>query len=405
MVLSPRHINREWVTGLCRDLTTPTRHSAAHSTNDVELTRFDLMSLPDNQGVISRYERSTEQSIVGHRVLRMHWTAAGEAHEKYVVIKSKVPGSTIRQRLEAVYRKQDPHLADLQLQLAPSLLDDCHTRELEIYRLKRPSLQAITPAVLRVWLDRDEEIFAVVMELFESMRHEKTLSDLDVWLPRDIDCALSHIAQVHGDFLGQLSPTAPPAWLLPFHQMNNQRLLDYEAALLRYNADAFPELFPPERVRMLESFLASAPARHRAIMDRPLTLVHGDFNPRNICLRVDDPGQMRLCAYDWELALVHLPQRDVCEFLCYVLNPNRGWNDESTVQSLERYRMHLKEASGQSIDIADFQEDMSMALKEFCTFKLLVQGITHQLLGNRYYFERMVQNAFDGIAAYAGRAN
>ena len=31
--------------------------------------------------------------------------------------------------------------------------------------------------------------------------------------------------------------------------------------------------------------------------------------------------------------------------------------------------------------------------------RLLVQGITHRLLGKRAYFERMVANAFDGIAA------
>ena len=44
----------------------------------------------------------------------------------------------------------------------------------------------------------------------------------------------------------------------------------------------------------------------------PPTLVHNDFNPRNLAL-VD--GGTRLVALDWELATVTVPQRDVAELL------------------------------------------------------------------------------------------
>jgi hypothetical protein len=98
---------------------------------------------------------------------------------------------------------------------------------------------------------------------------------------------------------------------------------------------------------------------------------------------------------------VHLPQRDVCELLCYVLSPRRGWKDEATARLLDGYRTHLEAASGRPIDAAEFRADLALAIQEFCTFKLLVQGITHQLIGNRYYFERLVHNAFDSVEAFA----
>lgn len=42
-----------------------------------------------------------------------------------------------------------------------------------------------------------------------------------------------------------------------------------------------------------------------------VTLLHGDFSPRNACLR---KGRTKLCTFDWELALIGLPQIDVIDF-------------------------------------------------------------------------------------------
>jgi aminoglycoside phosphotransferase (APT) family kinase protein len=344
---------------------------------------YELREVPGVEAVISRYQPSSDDAIVGHRVLAGRW-----------VIKAKAPGRAVRQRLEATYRRFDARLADAQRALSPSLLDDCHTRELAIYELASPALRAVAPVIERVWRDDAAQIYVIVMERLTGVRHASTLDDLDAWQPADVASALAGIARVHGEFLG-----APPACVVPFRELHNASLFAYEAALLRYNADAFPELFDARRVRRLEALLAAAPDRLRAIAERPLTLVHGDFTPRNVCLRADQ----RLCVYDWELAQAHLPARDVCEFLCYVLGPARGWRDPATVQLLERYRGCLAEAAGRALppDAIDaFRHELALAGAEFCTFKLLVQGITHQLLGKRRYFERLVHNAFDCIEVF-----
>lgn len=403
MGLTLDHIDHDLVTGLCRDLAT----TESGSPEDVQVRSFTLSELGGGQGVISRYAPSTREAIVGHRLLAIRWTLRGEDREDRLVLKSKAPGLVIRRRLEEVYRRFDPRLAELQHRLDPSILDDVHTRELHIYELDRPGLRSVTPAIHRIWQDPSAQIFVIVMELLEDVRHASTLDDLDAWEPDDIACAMLQIARVHGEHLGALSATAPPPWLVPFDRLHDGRLLDYQATLLAYNATTFPRLFDAGRVRRLESFLASAPERHRAIARRPLTLIHGDLTPRNICLRPPDlsgapatSGTLRLCAYDWELAQVHLPQRDICELLCYVLSPRQGWKAAPTALLLERYRAHLAAAAGRPIDAADFRCDLALALRELCTFKLLVQGITHQLLGNRSYFERMVQNAFDAVEAF-----
>ena len=52
----------------------------------------------------------------------------------------------------------------------------------------------------------------------------------------------------------------------------------------------------------------------KEIEKMPRTLVHNDFNPRNIAFRRTAEGPV-LCAYDWELATLHLPQHDLAELL------------------------------------------------------------------------------------------
>jgi hydroxymethylglutaryl-CoA reductase (NADPH) len=375
MGLTPAHI-----AALCRDLA------------QVDPRAYSLTDLAaGTPGVISRYEPSTREAIIGHRVLTLD---LGTPCERRIVLKSKAPGAAIRRRLEAVYARFDPRLAELQHALAPSILDDSHTRELRIYELEQPALRSITPRIELVWSDPAQQIFVIAMELLEDVRLADTLADLGAWRAPDLECALVQIARVHGEFL-----TRPPEWLMPFSVLHDARLLAYQAALLAYNARTFPDLFTAARVRRLEAILASAPARHRRIQARPLTLIHGDFTPRNVCLRLGD--EPRLCAYDWELAQVHLPARDVVELLCYVLAPGRAWREPATVRLLERYRAALAEASGRAVSAAELRHDLALAIAELASFKLLVQGITHQLLGKRDYFERMVRNAFDGIEAFA----
>lgn len=84
------------------------------------------------------------------------------------------------------------------------------------------------------------------------------------------------------------------------------------------------------------------------LSDAPQTLAHNDCNPRNMCLRKDmDDGssvQHRLCLYDWELATVDTPQRDLVEFLSFVFEPSTSI--ETWLETINFYRKSLEEYSG-----------------------------------------------------------
>ncbi len=86
------------------------------------------------------------------------------------------------------------------------------------------------------------------------------------------------------------------------------------------------------------------------LANAPSTLIHNDCNPRNICLR-QSPLQVkeqrefcRTCLYDWELTTIDVPQRDLAEFLTFVLIPTTPM--DTRVDLLNFYRCNLEEYSG-----------------------------------------------------------
>ena len=82
----------------------------------------------------------------------------------------------------------------------------------------------------------------------------------------------------------------------------------------------------------------------------PRTLVHNDFNPRNICINPGTGGddRRRLCAYDWELATVNVPQRDVAELLAFLLPADAPVQQRRFFA--EYHRQELEKATGKKVD-------------------------------------------------------
>src|SRR5471030_868176 len=89
-------------------------------------------------------------------------------------------------------------------------------------------------------------------------------------------------------------------------------------ALAEHAASEFPVLMNDEHFRRHRTLVDTLPEWWRRLEAMPRTLIHNDFNPRNIGIRGSGAGA-RLCAYDWELATIHVPQHDVAELLAFVL--------------------------------------------------------------------------------------
>jgi aminoglycoside phosphotransferase (APT) family kinase protein len=160
-------------------------------------------------------------------------------------------------------------------------------------------------------------------------------------------------------------------------------------ALIGYASDRFGQWCPglPALQQALVTTLGDWWPRLLAL---PHTLIHNDFNPRNVALRATREGP-RLCAFDWELAAFGLPQRDLAEFLCFVAGERAG--DPQAIGALvERHRRALAAAGGLSLDPAEWRAGFALALWQFLITRLPMYALIHRFRPQRF-LPRVVQGA------------
>lgn len=392
--LTPERLTRICVASLERSPANPPGIGGARVVS-LEVTRLGA-----EEGVVSRF-RSADRRLVGHFVVRAVWQGDAAEYQTRYLMKSRSGGGELRTHLEEVYSRIDPALARGQNALAPSLLDASHLRELAFYAHAEGTLRRISPRVHGWWRDDERMIYAVFMELLEDVQHLATLDDLDAWSDDDIRTVCRDIAPFHAAFLGRVGRGAPELAIEPFGTIHNRALSDYRHALLTYSARRFPTIFDAARTQVLRDVLHHSESRHAEILRLPLTIIHGDLTPRNLCLRHASGDAPRLCAYDWELAQVNLPQRDVWEFICYTASARRITDRDWIGDIFERYGRDLAAASGIAMRDADLRRATRLALEEFASWKLLVQSVSHQLLGKTGYFTRLAENTFAALEAFA----
>lgn len=97
-------------------------------------------------------------------------------------------------------------------------------------------------------------------------------------------------------------------------------------------------------MKLIETAIMKFDKINAILTSAPLTLIHNDCNPRNICLHAFNGGESRMCLYDWELATLDVPQRDVAEFLTFTLLP--ATSIATRVELINFYRCNLEKYSG-----------------------------------------------------------
>ena len=81
-----------------------------------------------------------------------------------------------------------------------------------------------------------------------------------------------------------------------------------------------PSIWSPLSVQLNNRIAKNLPEIIKAFRQYPQCFVHNDASPRNLCLRSANDGMEEwACLYDWEISCIHVPQRDIAEFLTFVV--------------------------------------------------------------------------------------
>lgn len=243
---------------------------------------------------------------------------------------------------------------------------DAHRRELSVYRRPERVLQDLLPRCRGLLDDDEREAHVILMERF---RH-----DGEPWARDRVDDALRAVAAVHGHWLGRDKELLHEGWL---HHVPEPEYLarsgELWEALVRHTAADQPGLLGAGRRDILLGIIGQAEEWARETRALPRTLVHNDFSPRNIAVQ-----DGRFIVYDWELATIGLPQRDVVELLAFTLGT------DSTAADVGRFlTVHARAVAAASPEAAtlvtgsDWRRGYQLALREFLMTRLALYAAGH----------------------------
>ncbi|KAK3818574.1 MAG: hypothetical protein J3Q66DRAFT_338003 [Benniella sp.] len=341
---------------------------------------------------------SASTSISATRRLESYPPAEGQL---WVVIKSKPIDTALIELTNIMAQLQGGDLAEHYDQVKDLTgFRNSHIREIELAELAWQvggPMARISTKVYNVLRNDAQQLYALCLEYLNpdlgNITHmNSTDHALVTWTPDDIHLALRDIASFHAQFLGQEKSLLDMSFLEnPSRPMMKVLRPTYES-MVRTNRENTPELFSPFLTQATLDYLAHSDEYWAVFERNPRTLIHGDFNTRNICMRLDsDTGDQTLCVYDWELACCHVPQRDVVEFLSFVLPPgSTEWS-----HYIEYHRLALKESyermqltpesssqilhrcSTQIPPAKEYMEVAKMALMDFASLRVAMYGISN----------------------------
>jgi thioester reductase-like protein len=241
-----------------------------------------------------------------------------------------------------------------------------HLRELAIYQLDDAGIRAHTPRPVLIERDDSRRRWVVVLESIADAAMINA-NDPARWDDESIDAALTGLASIHAEWLGRTSELMRQPWLVARDESKWIEMAPLWRELARHAHTRSPAFAAPRLRRIHDELVDDVESWAGVLASMPRTLIHNDFNPRNIALRRESGG-LRLCAFDWELATLGAPQRDLAEFLSFVLPPDAA--AEAVTRWVERYRSLLAAESGVTFPRTEWELGFRAALCEMLVDRL-----------------------------------
>lgn len=257
----------------------------------------------------------------------------------------------------------------------------CHVRELALYRDSDPRLRRHIPALLALSPECETHRLTLVLDELpaSSLFHAGKMDA--AWNPDLMHAAIDGAAEIHSVWYSREAELMAMPWLPPVR--DSRRLTEMRPlwSALADHARAHSAAWSDGTlVRIHRRLVDCVDEWSVPLTSLPRTLIHNDFNPRNIAIVTE--SEPRLCAFDWELATIGVPQRDIAELLCWTIDETT--TREEVAGYLERSRLRLASSTGMHIDQYDWELGFSAALCELLVDRLAMYAMVDRFRPQRY---------------------
>lgn len=269
-----------------------------------KIEQIEILKSEVDNGILMNLSKKVNRKLLGFIPINIQT----QNNTYSILLKSKATDLETIKGLHLMAASIDPNLSDLITKYKDFLeYKNTHIKELEIPKFLNSRGFIHSPAFFgshrndsrEIYLLAQERLFKEDLLLFDDENHPEK------WDHQIIRVTISAIHQAHQLFLDQKENY--DGFVQEFDINNALELYQY-LINIAVTEDSKKE-------RELQDILNSCKSESPAAL-LPKTLLHNDFNPRNIAVRNDG----NICIYDWELAVHHYPHRDIVELLSFAMN-------------------------------------------------------------------------------------
>lgn len=327
--------------------------------------------------------------LVGHFPYQVKLSDQQEAQN--VMVKVKPLDDEVILMLNSMASMCDARLAHAYNEFKNNVgFKGCHKRELAVMSQTDERFTRNAPVTYQAWQDDSREAYVIVQEFMENMELMDSADDTAGWTRQHLATAVRGIAEVHSIWYGKEQELSDKDWIIDAPNTDNMvektRLWEMLGA---HALEEFPEWFGEEDSQRFRDRVYSMKDWYPEIDAMTKTLIHNDFNPRNIAFRKNGDA-LSLCAYDWELATVHLPQHDLAELLVFTLQPD--FDAQLVEELIELHRAELQKHTGQDIDATQWRRGFTLCLWDLVVNRVPMYVMAHTF--RHYGFMERVQATF-----------
>ena len=265
-------------------------------------------------------------------------------------------------------------------------------KELVLFRDFADQLKPYLPASFGFLVDPDSGY---------SLRIEQTLAPGSVilspdddttehWQPGFSNLVLVGMADLHSRFLDRYESLLDTGLIFNCDTAAMTRAEPLWQGLLHFIQQNFAPLMTPHRLERHRRILETLDDWYPQVDRLPQTLLYGDVNPQNLAFEKTETG-FQLSLFDWERALVGLPQRDLAEHLIYTLVED--FDEEEAMADVSIYRQALSGNVGTSIDETTFNRGLKWMLYDLVLNRLPLMLLVKHVAHKRRHSDQAYENA------------
>jgi len=338
--------------------------------------------------IITELTGNRINKVVGHFPFRLYYK---DNRYNDVIAKVKPLDSEVNLMLNSMAAMCDNRLTEEYARFKDRTgFTNCHIKELAVMAQQDPRFTRHAPKVYQTYQNKDREAYVLVLEYLQDMVLIDSADDISGWKKQHIEAALAGLAQLHSIWYGREEELKQQSWLGEYPtKKGRMEMVRLWEMLAVHASQEFPEWFTDQDLDAYIHFIYEIDSWWEPLEKAKKTLIHHDFSPRNIALRQTKEG-LRLCAYDWELATLHLPQYDLAEFLIFTVTKDTP--KEEIDYYIEYHRQQLEQATGETIDKIEWRTNYRYCLDDFMISRLTLYLMAHTF--RHYEFMERIMETF-----------